>query len=61
MLKVFCLKGPYQEITNLNVKILSYPKDTEPGQVVKLSTSGRLAALLRAAFHRGWCVFESEC
>ena len=27
-----------------------------PGQVVKLSTSRRLAALLRAACHRGWCV-----
>ena len=27
-----------------------------PGQVVKLSTSGRLAALLRAACHHGWCV-----
>ena len=28
-----------------------------PGQVAKLSNSGRLAALLRAAGHRGWCVF----
>ena len=28
-----------------------------PGQVVKLSTSGRLAALLRAAGHWSWCVF----
>ena len=27
-----------------------------PGQVVKLPTSGRLAALLRAAGHRGLCV-----
>ena len=36
-------------------------KFTGPGQVVKLSTSGRLAALLRAAGHRGWCVFRSEC
>ena len=27
-----------------------------PGQVIKLSTSRRLAALLRAACHRGWCV-----
>ena len=37
-------------ITNLNVKILSYRKDTEPGQVVKLSISGRLAAMLRLPF-----------
>ena len=28
-----------------------------PGQVVKLSTSGRLVALLRAAGHQGWWVF----
>ena len=28
-----------------------------PGQVVKLSTNGRLAYLLRAAGQRGWCVF----
>ena len=32
-----------------------------PGQVVKLSTRGRLAASLRAAGHLGWCVFVSEC
>ena len=31
-----------------------------PGQVVKLSTSGRRLALLRAAGHRGQCVFGSE-
>ena len=31
-----------------------------PGQVVKLSTSGRLAALFRAAGHQGWCFFGSK-
>ena len=34
---------------------------TGPGQVVKLSTSRRVAALLRAAGHRGWCVFGQNC
>ena len=31
------------------------------GQVVKLSTSRRLAALLRAACDRGWCVCVYVC
>ena len=33
------------------------PSIHRPGQVVKLSTSGRLAALPRVASHCGWLVF----
>ena len=36
------------------INIITY--SIRPGQVVKLSTSRRLAALLGAACHRGWCV-----
>ena len=36
---------------------LKFAEVVGPGQVFKLSTSERLAALLRAAAHRGWGVF----
>ena len=46
------LRSPDNEVPD-PYKDIEVPR---PGQVIKLSTSRRLTALLRAAGHRGWCV-----